>query len=195
MEINHPLLLASTSPYRAELLNRLGLSFKMTAPHCDEKRHENECAKDLVYRLAKAKARSLETRYGTSLIIGSDQVAEIDGEILGKPKNIETAVKQLTRLSGRRVTFYTGLSLLNAKTGYEQATVEAFDVIFRPLSHLQIERYVWKEKPLDCAGSFKSEGLGITLFERFDGEDPTTLVGLPLIRLVSLLQNEGITLP
>lgn len=195
MEISHPILLASTSPYRAELLSRLGLNFKMATPQCDEKPHSNEKAEDLVHRLAKTKARSLESRHGTSLIIGSDQVAEIDGEILGKPGNIENAVKQLTRLSGQRVTFFTGLSLLNAKTGHEQITVETFDVVFRPLSQLQIERYVWKEKPLDCAGSFKSEGLGITLFERFDGQDPTSLIGLPLMRLVTLLQNEGIALP
>lgn len=195
MDINHPLLLASSSPYRAELLSRLGLNFKMATPACDEKPHVDESAEQLVYRLAQSKARSLESRYGTSLIIGSDQVAEVDGEILGKPGNIENAVKQLTRLSGKRVTFYTGLCLLNAKTGREQISVETFDVVFRPLSHLQIERYVWKEKPLDCAGSFKSEGLGITLFERFDGQDPTTLIGLPLMRLVTLLQNEGIALP
>ncbi len=195
MDISHPILLASTSPYRAALLSRLGLSFKMGTPQCDEKHLANEKAEDLVYRLARTKARSLQARHGTSLIIGSDQVAEIDGEILGKPGNVENAVKQLSQLSGKRVTFYTGLSLLNAKTGHEQIAVETFDVVFRPLSHLQIERYVWKEKPLDCAGSFKSEGLGITLFERFDGQDPTTLIGLPLMRLVSLLQNEGISLP
>ncbi|MGB0867815.1 MAG: Maf family protein [Granulosicoccaceae bacterium] len=195
MDISHPILLASSSPYRAELLSRLGINFKMATPHCDEKPLPDESAERLVYRLAQSKARSLESRYGTSLIIGSDQVAEVDGDILGKPGNIENAVKQLTQLSGKRVTFYTGLSLLNAKTGHEQIAVENFDVVFRPLSHLQIERYVWKEKPLDCAGSFKSEGLGITLFERFDGRDPTTLIGLPLMRLVSLLQNEGISIP
>ncbi len=195
MDISHPILLASTSPYRAALLSRLGLDFKMATPHCDETHHTGESAEDLVYRLSRGKARSLESRYGTSLIIGSDQVAEVDGEILGKPGNVKTAMKQLSQLSGKRVTFYTGISLLNAKTGHEQIAVEPFDVVFRPLSNLQIERYVWKEKPLDCAGSFKSEGLGITLFERFDGQDPTTLIGLPLMRLVTMFHNEGISLP
>jgi len=195
MEINHPILLASTSPYRAALLSRLGITFKLGTPICDEKPAAGEKPDALVKRLAETKARSLQPHHGTSLIIGSDQVAEIDGEILGKPGTIETAVKQLTKLSGKQVTFHTGLCLLNAKTGHEQTAVETFDVVFRPLTNLQIERYVWKEKPLDCAGSFKSEGLGITLFERFEGQDPTTLIGLPLMRLVTLLHNEGIVLP
>jgi len=122
-------------------------------------------------------------------------VAETDGEILGKPGSFERAQTQLQRLSGRRVTFLTGLCLYDARSGDNQCVVEPFDVVFRTLSANQIERYLWKEKPFDCAGSFKSEGLGIALFERFEGQDPTTLIGLPLMALVRLLAHVGVDVP
>ena len=190
-----PLYLASTSPYRADLLRRLGLSFRTAQPNCDEQPEAGESARSLVERLARTKAASVAGEHPDGLIIGSDQVAETDGEILGKPGSFERAQTQLQRLSGRRVTFLTGLCLYDARSGDNQCVVEPFDVVFRTLSANQIERYLWKEKPFDCAGSFKSEGLGIALFERFEGQDPTTLIGLPLMALVRLLAHVGVDVP
>lgn len=190
-----PLYLASKSPYRAELLGRLGLLFTAVAPHCDERPFTNESAEDLVARLAREKAESVASAHRDSIVIGSDQIAECGGELLGKPGSFERAMAQLQQLSGQRVIFHTGMCVLDARSGYDQLVVEPFAVVFRPLERGQIERYLWKEKPFDCAGSFKSEGLGIALFERFEGRDPTALVGLPLMRLVALLANLGITVP
>ncbi|MEM6986017.1 MAG: Maf family nucleotide pyrophosphatase [Pseudomonadota bacterium] len=190
-----PLCLASTSRYRAELLSRLALPFRTAAPHCDEKPLPDEKASDLVARLAEAKATSIAASNRDAVIIGSDQIAECDGELLGKPGNFERATVQLQQLSGHRVTFHTGLCVLDARSGDSQLAVEPFSVIFRSLEHRQIERYLWKEKPFDCAGSFKSEGLGIALFERFEGADPTALIGLPLMRLVAMLGVVGIDVP
>lgn len=187
------LILASTSPYRRELLGRLGLAFAVCSPDVDETRLNDESPADLVRRLADAKARAGARQLpNAALVIGSDQVAVVDDEVLGKPGTFERACEQLVRLSGRRVTFLTGLCLYNAGSGRSQLDMVPFTVEFRHLSQPQIEAYVQREQPLNCAGSFKSEGLGIALFERMEGEDPTSLIGLPLIRLVDMLTAEGV---
>ncbi len=190
-----PLLLASSSRYRRELLARLQLPFIWASPDVDEHALPNEPAAELVARLAEAKARALATTHPGHLIIGSDQVACLDGFILGKPGDFATARQQLRAASGRVVHFLTGLCLLNSSSGRCQTIVEPFEVTFRPLSDAQIDRYLQREQPFDCAGSFKSEGLGITLFERLHGRDPNALIGLPLIALVDLLRAEGVSLP
>lgn len=189
------LVLASTSPFRRELLGRLGLPFEVAAPNVDEARRPSESPLALVLRLSEAKARAIAPSFPESLIIGSDQVAVVDGEILGKPGNRERAIAQLTRAAGRRVTFLTGLSLVDAASGRAHTLCEPFHVHFRALDPAQIARYVDREQPFNCAGSFKSEGYGITLFQRLEGDDPNALVGLPLIRLVELLDREGVALP
>ena len=191
----YPIVLGPTSPFRRELLAKLGLPFLTDAPQTDETAMAGETPADLVRRLASAKAHDVGARHPDALVIGSDQVACIDGEILGKPGDRETAIRQLTAATGRTVTFHTGLCLLNTATGREQSAVEPFEVQFRPLSTAQIERYVDREQPYNCAGSFKSEGLGITLFSALHGRDPNTLIGLPLILLVEMLEREGISLP
>ena len=189
------LVLASTSPYRRELLARLGLPFEAASPDCAETAFPGEAPEALVRRLSEAKARSVAERFPTALIIGSDQVASLDDTVLGKPGGREKAIAQLLKASGRCVTFYTGLSLVDAGSGLARTVCEPFRVHFRQLSQQQIARYVDRERPFDCAGSFKSEGYGITLFERLDGDDPTALIGLPLIRLVGLLDEAGVALP
>jgi septum formation protein len=186
------LVLGSTSPFRKALLDRLGLPFEAAAPQADETQLAGECPEQLVCRLSEAKARSLAETFPDALIIGSDQVASIDGETLGKPGGPERAIKQLSRLSGRRVSFYTGLCLYNSGSDTARVLCEPFHVHFRELDAGQIARYVERERPYNCAGSFKSEGLGIALFERLEGDDPNALVGLPLIRLVTLLAIEGV---
>ncbi|WP_313081450.1 nucleoside triphosphate pyrophosphatase [Atlantibacter sp.] len=186
------LVLASTSPFRQSLLEKLGLAFITAAPECDETPLANEDARHLVVRLAQQKAQSLAGRFPNHLIIGSDQVCVLDGTITGKPLTEENARWQLTKASGHVVTFYTGLALYNSANGQLQTECEPFDVHFRHLSAEEITGYVEKEQPLYCAGSFKSEGLGITLFNRLSGRDPNTLVGLPLIALCQMLRNEGI---
>ncbi len=189
-----PIILASTSPFRRELLDRLNLPFETATPDIDESRRENETAEALVRRLSESKARAIgDSRPG--LIIGSDQVATVDGEILGKPGTHQRAMEQLRRLSGRSVVFLTGLCLLNSVTDELQLDVIPFRVQFRELQDAQIVRYLQHDQPYNCAGSFKSEGLGITLFERLEGDDPTALIGLPLIRLTAMLTRAGITLP
>jgi len=187
-----PLVLGSTSPFRCEILKKLGIPFEVAAPDIDESAHDNESPQDLVKRLAEEKAKAVATQFPQHLIIGSDQLAVVDNRILGKPGNHENAIKQLQQASGNTVHFYTGLCLLNSESGNIQSEIVPFDVVFRKLTHNEIENYLNKEKPYNCAGSFKSEGLGITLFERLQGDDPNTLIGLPLIRLVQLLKNEGI---
>ncbi|VEE15102.1 Maf family protein [Ectopseudomonas mendocina] len=190
------LLLASSSPYRRELLERLRLPFTSQSPSIDESRREGEAAIDLVKRLAEEKARTLATDHPDHLIIGSDQVAVLgSGEILGKPHDLPRAQQQLRAASGSSVTFLTGLALLNTCTGRCQVDCVPFTVHFRPLSDEQILRYLQREQPFDCAGSFKSEGLGISLFRSTEGEDATSLIGLPLIRLVDMLLSEGIEVP
>lgn len=189
------LVLGSTSPFRRQLLERLGVGFETASPEIDESRLPGESPEDLVLRLAEAKARAVAAARHHALIIGSDQVACIEGRILGKPGNHDRARLQLQDASGKRVCFYTGLCLLNTDSGRCQLFCEPFHVYFRQLRPEQIERYLSREKPYTCAGSFKSEGLGIALFERLEGDDPNALIGLPLIRLVSMLRAEGIDLP
>jgi septum formation protein len=188
------LILASTSPYRRMLLERLQLPFTTISPEVDETPLADESPQALVQRLAIAKAQAVAARSPNALVIGSDQVAVHDGEIVGKPRDHDHAVMQLRQASGTAVTLYTGLALVNSHTGNIQSEVVPFGVVFRRLSDEQIENYLRKEQPYDCAGSVKSEGLGITLLERFEGDDPNTLIGLPLIRLVRMLENEGVEL-
>ncbi|MEB4673973.1 Maf-like protein [Enterobacteriaceae bacterium G50] len=185
------LILASTSPYRRLLLEKLGIPFTCAAPEVDELPLPAETPRHLVLRLAQAKAQALANRYPHHLIIGSDQVCVLDGEITGKPHTEENARKQLKKASGNIVTFYTGLALYNSVNGQLQTECEPFDVHFRHLTEQEINHYIQKESPLNCAGSFKSEGLGIALFERLEGRDPNTLVGLPLIALCQMLRREG----
>lgn len=186
------LVLASTSPFRQELLAKLGLPFVTASPHTDETRLANEDPRALVMRLAEAKARAVADAHPRALIIGSDQVACIDGQVLGKPGSRERASEQLRRASGREVLFHTGLCLLRASDGAAQVVCEDFGVRFRRLAAAQIDAYLDREQPFGCAGSFKSEGLGIALFERLDGADPNALIGLPLIRLVDMLGRFGV---
>lgn len=186
------LVLASSSIYRQQVLQTLGLPFVSRAPNVDESPLENEEPRDLVLRLAKAKALALAVDFPNTLIIGSDQVAIIDGTLLGKPHTHERAFDQLKLCSGRTVEFSTGLCLLNTATGVADALVEPFFVRFRTLSESQIENYLYKEEPYNCAGSFKSEGLGIALFEALKGDDPNSLIGLPLIQLVTMLGRAGV---
>lgn len=186
------LILASTSPFRRELLMRLSLPFSVQAPDVDETRLPGEDAPALVTRLAEWKARAVAESEPGALIIGSDQAAVLDGDIIGKPGDHQRATAQLQRASGRTVTFYTGLCLLDGVSGVCQVAVEEFRVVFRPLSAAMIEAYLQREQPYQCAGSFKSEGLGITLFERLAGDDPTSLIGLPLIRLTRMLEAVGV---
>jgi septum formation protein len=193
-DIPLPLVLASTSPFRKQLLERLGIDFITMAPDIDETPRPGEAPRDLVVRLAEAKARAAgATQAG--LIIGSDQVATTGADILGKPGDHAGAAAQLAYLSGRRVTFHTGLCLLNSVSGEIQADTVAYHVVFRTLDADRIERYLRAEQPYNCAGSFKSEGLGIALFERMEGDDPTALIGLPLIRLTDMLAAAGRLLP
>ena len=185
------LILASTSPYRRVLLEKLGVPFECAAPNVDESPQPGESPRHLVVRLAQEKAKSLAARFPDHLIIGSDQVCVLDGIITGKPHTEENARQQLLKARGSIVTFYTGLALYNSSTGHLQTECEPFDVHFRHLSEQEIDDYVRKERPLNCAGSFKSEGLGIALFERLDGRDPNALVGLPLIALCQMLRREN----
>ncbi len=187
------LVLASTSVYRKELLARLGLPFITAAPKVDETPLPDETPPQLVRRLAELKARAVAARYPGALIIGSDQVAVIDGQILGKPGNHERAVAQLRLASGKRLDFLTGLCLFNAASSSMQIEVVFFGVVFRYLSDQQIENYLRREQPYHCAGSFKSEALGVALCERFDGEDPSAVIGLPLIRLIRMLEQENVS--
>ena len=184
------LILASTSPYRRVLLEKLGLPFECAAPNVDESPQPGESPRHLVVRLAQEKAKSLAARFPDHLIIGSDQVCVLDGTITGKPHTEENARQQLLKARGSIVTFYTGLALYNSSTGHLQTECEPLDVHFRHLSEQEIDDYVRKERPLNCAGSFKSEGLGIALFDKLDGRDPNTLVGLPLIALCQMLRRE-----
>jgi len=190
--MSQPLVLASTSTFRQALLERLGLPFTTAAPEVDETRRPEEPPQVLVLRLAESKARAVAPGHPGSLIIGSDQVACIEGQVLGKPGGRDAAIAQLQQASGKTVVFHTGLCLLNSSTGRAQTLVEPFRVHFRPLTLERITGYLDREQPYNCAGSFKSEGLGIALFERLEGEDPSALIGLPLIRLVTLLESEGL---
>ncbi|WP_455427761.1 nucleoside triphosphate pyrophosphatase [Dryocola sp. LX212] len=186
-----PLVLASTSPFRRALLEKLDMPFITASPLTDETPRPGESSRELVTRLAQAKAQALKADYPSHLIIGSDQVCVLDNKITGKPRTEENAVAQLMQARGSIVTFYTGLALYNSDNGHLQTACEPFDVHFRHLSEDEIRAYVRKEQPLQCAGSFMCEGLGIALFERLEGRDPNTLIGLPLISLCEMLRNEG----
>ena len=188
------LVLGSTSPFRKALLEKLHINFECDSPDIDETPLENEQVEEMVVRLAIAKAQVISARHPDALIIGSDQSAVLNGEKLSKPGNFENAFKQLTRASGQKITFQTGLCLLNSTTGNIQSCCVPYTVVFKELTPTMIENYLRKEEPYNCAGSFKSEALGIALFERFEGSDPNSLIGLPLIELVNFLQNEGVSI-
>ena len=188
------LILASTSPFRKTILEKLSVSFETASPNVDETALENETPKQLVERLSIAKAKAVADKNENALVIGSDQVSVINNEIIGKPHTHENAVKQLQNASGKTVTFYTGLCLYNSSTHQYQSEVVPFNVVFRSLSNQQIENYLRKEEPYNCAGSFKSEALGIVLFEKLEGDDPNTIMGLPLIRLVKMLEKENFSI-
>jgi len=188
------LILASTSPFRKAILDKLDIEFDTVSPKTDETPLENETPQQLVERLSIAKAKAVADKVSDALVIGSDQVSVINGEIIGKPHTHENAVKQLKNASGKTVTFYTGLCLYNSSTNQYQSEVVPFNVVFRSLNNQQIENYLIKEEPYNCAGSFKSEALGIVLFERLEGDDPNTLMGLPLIRLVKMLEKENFSI-
>ena len=190
-----PLLLASSSVYRRDLLSRLRLPFTCSSPDIDESHRPGESALELVQRLSLEKAQALAASHPAHLIIGSDQVAVLNDQIIGKPHTFDKARQQLLNASGASVSFLTGLTLLNSQTGHHQTDCVPFTVHMRHLSAEQIERYLHAEEPYDCAGSFKAEGLGVSLFQRTEGDDATSLVGLPLIRLVDMLLAQGAALP
>lgn len=192
-----PIILASTSPYRRSLLEKLQLAFTYEAPNVEETQLERESARAMSERLAIEKAKSVAINHRRALIIGSDQTAAIvddskPQQIMGKPGNKTSAINQLLACQGNTVRFYTGLCVINAETNQFSSCVETFDVVFRTLTQQQISHYVEKEQSYDCAGSFKSEGLGIALFSRMNGNDPNTLVGLPLIALCGMLEEFGV---
>ena len=194
-QASRPLILASTSRYRRELLSRLGLVFDAVPPEVDETPAPGESPRPLAERLALAKAREVARRHPEALVIGADQVADLHGEPLGKPGNHERATAQLQRMSGQTVIFQTALTVCCLATGFEQSDLAAVRVRFRPLNAGEIERYLRAEQPYDCAGSAKSEGLGIALLDAIDSDDPTALVGLPLIRTARLLRAAGMVIP
>jgi septum formation protein len=186
------LILASTSRYRRELLGRLGLPFQVEAPGVDETALPGETPSALAKRLALAKARAVAARHPQAVVIGSDQVAELGGQAIGKPGHHAAAVAQLQRMSGRSVVFHTALAVVHTASGFVAEELAAVEVHFRPLSAQEIEHYLRTEQPYDCAGSAKSEGLGIALLERIDNDDPTALIGLPLIRTARMLRAAGL---
>lgn len=189
------IILASTSPYRRELLARLSVDFTQEAPDTDEQQHPGESPIDMVSRLAREKAQAVAARHKLGLVIGSDQCAVRDNVILGKPGNVENAVQQLQAASGKPVRFLTAVCLVDAATGAIREALDETVVQFRELDTAEIHRYIDREQPLDCAGSFKSEALGITLFERIDNSDPSALMGLPLIAVCRMLREAGVIMP
>lgn len=191
---NPTLVLGSSSPFRKMLLERLMVPFVCANPNIDETPLSNESPIALVERLAIEKAQEIAKKQPNSLIIGSDQVAMHGDKIVGKPHTHECAVAQLKEASGKKIELFTGLALVNSATGNVQSEVVPFTVHFKQLSDYVIERYLRKETPYNCAGSVKSEGLGVALFERFEGDDPNALIGLPLIRLIAMLENQGFNL-
>ena len=189
------IVLASGSVYRGALLRRLVDDFVVDAPQIDETRHDSESPEALASRLAAAKTAAVAPRHADAVVIGSDQVAEWEGVLLGKPADHAAAVAQLSASSGQIVRFLTSVVVQNTQSGHEQSHLDVTEVRFRNLTADEIERYLLTEQPYDCAGSFKSEGSGIALFDRISSEDPTALVGLPLIWLAGALRNEGLQLP
>ena len=190
-----PLVLGSTSRYRRELLQRLHLAFEVAAPAVDETPLPGEAPRDLALRLALAKARAVAQQHPQAVVIGSDQVADLAGAPLGKPGNHERAVQQLRQMRGHSVVFQTAVAVACAATGFEQVDLAPVEVRFRDLSDAEIERYLRAEEPYDCAGSAKSEGLGIALLDAIHSDDPTALIGLPLIRTCRMLRAAGLVLP
>ncbi|MBA4195684.1 MAG: septum formation inhibitor Maf [Comamonadaceae bacterium] len=190
-----PLILGSTSRYRRELMERLGLPFEVVAPGVDETPLPTETPRDLALRLALAKARAVARAHPEAVVIGSDQVADLAGQPLGKPGSHERAVEQLRRMRGQTVVFQTALAVVCEAAGFEAVELAPVRVVFRDLSDTEIERYLRLEQPYDCAGSARSEGLGIALLARIDSDDPTALIGLPLIRTCQLLRAAGVELP
>jgi septum formation protein len=186
------LILGSTSPYRRELLARLRIPFEVAAPDVDETAQASETPKQLACRLAMAKARAVATQFPACVVIGSDQVAELDGQALGKPGNHARATAQLQQMRGKTVIFQTAVAVVCLETGFAQMDLAQVNVKFRELSDAEIEAYLQAETPYDCAGSAKSEGLGIALLESIDNDDPTALVGLPLIRTCRMIQAAGV---
>ena len=191
--MSQKLVLASTSPYRRELLARLGLPFEVANPQTDESPLDQETPAEMALRLSEAKARAVAAQFPDALIIGSDQVAEMGGLIFGKPGTHARAIEQLRQLSGRTVNFFTGLCVLNSRTGEAEVRGVPTLVGFRELTDIEIENYLEREPAYNCAGSAKSEGLGIALLSRIHGDDPNALVGLPLIALCDLLRKHGMT--
>ena len=191
---SRPLILGSTSRYRKELLSRLKIPFESVAPNVDETPHNQESPKDLALRLARAKARAVALKNPEAVVIGSDQVADLEGMPLGKPGNHANAILQLQRMRGKTVIFQTALSVVCIASGYERTDLAAVKVKFRDLSDAEIESYLRAEEPYDCAGSAKSEGLGIALLESIENDDPTALIGLPLIRTCQMLREAGVKL-
>ena len=192
--MNPQIVLASSSPYRRRILERINLSFLCHTPDIDESALPGESAPTLVARLSIAKARAVAEHYPGALIIGSDQVADHHGRLVGKPGSHEDAIGQLQSASGSVITLYTGVALYNAASGDFQSAVEPFVVEFRELERDLIERYLKAEQPYNCCGSLKAEGPGIALLKRLSGDDPNALVGLPVIRLIDMLKNEGVEL-
>lgn len=189
------LILGSTSRYRRELLERLHLPFQSIGPDVDETPLPQESPRDLALRLALAKARDVAQRFPEAIVIGSDQVADLHGQPLGKPLQHEKAVQQLWRMSGQTVIFHTAVAVVCRASGFEQVDIAQINTRFRPLQDEEIERYLRLEQPYDCAGSAKSEGLGISLLAAIDNDDPTALIGLPLIRTCQMLRQAGLSLP
>ena len=187
-----PIILASSSPFRKELLERLNLPFECYSPEIDESREEGEFADAYVCRLARQKALAISKQFPDAIIIGSDQCALLEDQILGKPGTHQIALKQLKAAQGKTVIFHTGLCVMQASKGFSETADILFHVSFRHLSDQQLSHYLNVEQPYQCAGSFKSEGYGTVLFDRLHGDDPTALIGLPLIKLVSMLENAGV---
>ncbi|MGH6624951.1 MAG: Maf family protein [Burkholderiaceae bacterium] len=192
--IPRPLVLGSTSRYRRELLSRLRIPFEVASPEVDEAPQPGESPRDLACRLALAKARAVAQQFPQAVVIGSDQVADLNGQPLGKPGNHERAVAQLRQMRGQTVIFQTAVAVVCRASGFEQAELAPVKVRFRDLSEAEIEAYLQAEQPYDCAGSAKSEGLGIALLASIDNDDPTALVGLPLIRTCQMLRAAGVKL-
>ena len=192
IEPDPPLILASTSPFRRELLARLDLEFEVTPPGVDETALSGEDAQALALRLSKEKASAVAATINHGLVIGSDQVAVLGAEILGKPLDRADAIRQLTMASGREMQLYTGLTLINAASGTVQQDVVAYRVMYRDLTSDQIEQYLDLDAPFGCCGSLRAESLGIALLRELSGPDPSALIGLPLISLVKMLDREGI---
>ena len=189
---NRPLILGSTSRYRRELLSRLRLPFEVASPEVDETPRSGEPPRDIALRLALAKARAVALRFPHAVVIGSDQVADLAGQALGKPGDHARATAQLRSMRGRTVVFQTAVAVVCQQTGFEEVDIAAVEVRFRDLSDAEIEAYLQAEQPYDCAGSAKSEGLGIALLASIQNDDPTALVGLPLIRTCRMIRAAGI---